>query len=146
MVSWAKDFKGQRHRAVHSQNGSIFRCLSVCSVALSMTSANLARYDLCQGVDNSGIPGKLLPPSHGMKVMPTTCFPSGLVSPVGSFAAGKPALVKPCQMISHVWQSNRRKGCVTCCVSRLGPAIYKGIHMEHINRPKAQSNTDYLII
>lgn len=111
-----KSFKHQGHKAVRWQNGIIFG--SFISAAISgvglapVTSADLVPYDFAKGIDNSGVPGKHFPPFYGMRDTPSGGLPSELLSSVGSFVAGKRALVNP-HMISFsnaclaVWYNPR---------------------------------------
>src|SRR6218665_666329 len=45
---------------------------------------------------------KHLPPSHGIRVTPSGRFASDLTRPTGSLVAGKPALIKPHQVMSFM--------------------------------------------
>src|SRR6218665_3865553 len=47
----------------------------------------------------SALSSRHLPPSHGIRVTPSRRFPSDLTTPTGSLVAGKPALIRPRQVM-----------------------------------------------
>src|SRR6218665_2557085 len=71
------------------------------SAAAPAASADLARYD-CQGSMTVASQAKHLPPSHGIRATPSGHFPSDLTRPTGSLVAGKPALIRPRQVMSFM--------------------------------------------
>src|SRR6218665_1178815 len=91
--------------------------------------------------------GRHLPPSHGMSATPSGHLPSDLASPVGSFVAGNPALVRPRLMmyfVRRVWLCVPAQGCMTCHVSHpLGLLLHKGIREKHINRSPSAGLLQY---
>src|SRR5678815_5069584 len=85
------------------------------SAAAPATSADLVRYDSARVSMTVASQARLLPPSHGMSVTPSGRLPSDLASPAGSFVAGKPALVRPRQMMSFS---------EACLAVRPGPSLH----------------------
>src|SRR6218665_1456405 len=69
---------------------------------LSASLADLARYDSARVSMTVVSQAKQLPPSQGIRVTPSGRFPSDLTRPTGSLAAGKPALIRPRQVISFM--------------------------------------------
>src|SRR6218665_612704 len=65
-------------------------------------SADLARYDSARVSMTVASQAKHLPASHGIRVTPLGRFPPDLTRPTGSLVTGKPALIRPCQVISFL--------------------------------------------
>src|SRR6218665_250692 len=67
------------------------------SAAASAASADLARYDSARVSMTVASQAK-----HLIRVTPSGRFPSDLTRPTGSLVAGKPALIRPRQVISFM--------------------------------------------
>src|SRR6218665_238358 len=72
------------------------------STAALAASADLVQYDSSRGVDDSSVPSQAPAPFHGIRVTLSGRFPSDLTRPTGSRVAGKPALIRPRQVMSFI--------------------------------------------
>src|SRR6218665_2485283 len=72
------------------------------SAAAPAASADLAWYDSARVSMTVASQAKHLPASHGIRVTPSGRFPSDLTRPIGSLVTGRPALIRPCQVISFL--------------------------------------------
>src|SRR6218665_1269008 len=72
------------------------------SAAAPAASANLVRYDSARVSMTVASQAKHLLPFHGIRVTPSGRFPSDLTRSTCSLVAGKPALIRPRQMMSFM--------------------------------------------
>jgi|SRR6218665_257802 len=72
------------------------------SAAAPAASAYLVRYDSARVSMTVASQAKHLLPSHGIRVTPSGRFPSDLTRPTCSLVARKPALIRPCQVMSEL--------------------------------------------
>src|SRR6218665_1466119 len=79
-----------------------FLSAAISAAAPPAASADLARYYSARVSMTVASQVNHLPPSHGIRVTPSGRFPSDLTRPTGSLVAGKPALIRPRQVMSFM--------------------------------------------
>src|SRR6218665_3032553 len=109
------------------------------SAAVPAASADMARYDSARVSMTVASQAKHLPPSHGIRVVPSGRFPSDLTRPTGSLVAGKPALIRSRQVLSFMRAYLAVRSCPRRherpCEPSAVTNVPQGIRAEHRGQP-----------